>query len=41
MVAELQRQLASLTEEDLATLWRPAVGAWLRTLISGRSLESI
>jgi hypothetical protein len=41
MVRELQQQLGSLTESEVATLWKPAMGAWLRTLILGRSLESL
>ena len=41
MTSELQRQLASLTESDVSNLWKPALGAWLRTLILGRSLESM
>jgi len=41
MVAEIQLQLASLSKEDIASLWKPALGAWLRTLVIGRSLENI
>ena len=41
MVRELQKQLHSLSEEDVGTLWKPALSAWLRTLILGRSLESL
>jgi hypothetical protein len=41
MVRELQNQLGSLTESDVNTLWKPAMGAWLRTLVVGRSLESL
>jgi hypothetical protein len=41
MVRELQHQLGSLTESEVAALWKPAMGAWLRTLILGRSLESL
>jgi len=41
MVRELQKELGSLSKEEIGTLWKPALGAWLRSLILGRSLESI
>ena len=41
MVRELQHQMGSLNEQDVASLWKPALSAWLRTLVLGRSLESL
>ena len=41
MVKELQHQMASLNEEEVGALWKPALSAWLRTLVLGRSLESL
>jgi len=41
MARELQKELGSLTKEEVGALWKPALSAWLRTLVLGRSLESI
>ena len=41
MVRELQKELGSLSTEEVGTLWKPALSAWLRSLIIGRSIESI
>jgi hypothetical protein len=41
MIAELQKQLACLTSEDMEAIWKPAIHAWMRTLTIGHALERI
>jgi hypothetical protein len=41
MVAEVQRQLAGLTSDDMKAIWKPAIHAWMRTLTIGHALERV
>lgn len=41
VVAELQRQLAILTPDEMSAMWTPALHAWMRTLTFGHSIESV
>ena len=41
VVAELQRQLAILTPDEMSAMWMPALHAWMRTLTFGHSMESV